>query len=358
MMALPYWITAQIAIVPRPCGGRLLDADMLALREAGIDVIVSMLQHDEAIDLGLAKEESSAKHAGLLFINFPIPDGGIPPDKLRFNTFLSDLETHLASGRRVGIHCRGCIGRSAVTAAGLLIRSGIPPENVWLQIATSRGCPVPGTIEQREWVDRHIRPKSMDAPEFPHSWSVEVLKSAPLIAPARQLTYPRQVAGEEDTLARGALQLLVRPATGGTFLATCALGFTNPAMPTGIFTCPNPDELCAVAGGYAYIIDTLQPEKSTHIALKPVTEVRSLSDNNLIVFIGFHTIVAWGPQGQVWESARLSWEGVRILEVKENTLHGTGWNLLTDKEVPFTLDLLTGQHQGGGFAPPAGTQKT
>jgi protein-tyrosine phosphatase len=358
MIALPYWITSQLAIVPRPHGGPLLNAEMLALREAGIDVVVSMLQQEEASELGLGAEEVSAQKVGLLFINFPIPDAGIPADKLRFNTFLSDLETHLANGRRVGIHCRGCIGRSAVTAAGLMIRSGIPPESAWLQIATARGCPVPGTLEQREWVDRQIRPNSMPAPEFPHSWRVEVLKAPPLIAPARQLTYPRQIAGEEDALARGALQLLVRPAAGGIFLATCALGFTNPAMPTGLFPCPNPDELCAVAGGYAYIIDTLQPEQSTHISLKPVTEVRSLPDNNLILFVGFHTIVAWGPQGQAWESARLSWEGLRITEVRENTLHGTGWNLLTDKEVLFTLDLLTGQHQGGGFSPPPGMQKT
>jgi len=99
---------------------------------------------------------------------------------------------------------------------------------------------------------------------FAQDWSVEVLKTAPLIAPARQFIYPQQIAGEEDALARGALQLMVRPASGGMFLATCALGFTNPAMPTGVFTCPNPREMCAVAGGYAYLIDTEQPERSNH----------------------------------------------------------------------------------------------
>jgi hypothetical protein len=194
--------------------------------------------------------------------------------------------------------------------------------------------------------------------DFEHNWIVETLRIPPLIAPARQFTYPQQIAGEEDALARGALQLLIRPAAGGTFLATCALGFTDPSMPTGIFACPNPQELCAVAGGYAYIIDTLSPDDCTHIALKPVTEVHPLSANNLILFIGFHSIIAWGAQGQAWQSARLSWEGVRIATIEENTLHGTGWNLLTDKEVPFTLDLLTGQHQGGGFSPPPGTQRT
>ncbi|WP_035355196.1 hypothetical protein [Edaphobacter aggregans] len=185
---------------------------------------------------------------------------------------------------------------------------------------------------------------------FPHTWHAEILKGPPLIAPARQFTYPQQVAGEEDALARGALQLLVRPATGGQFLATCALGFTDPTMPTAVHACPNPDQLCAVAGGYAYIIDTLHPEHSTHIPLKPVVSIHTDPTNNLLLFTSFHTILAWGPNGEAWHTQRLSWEGIRITSIESHTLHGTGWNLLTDKEVPFTVDLRTGQHHGGGFS--------
>lgn len=187
--------------------------------------------------------------------------------------------------------------------------------------------------------------------DFPRNWTVEILTKPPLIAPARQFIYPKQIAGEEDALARGALQLLVHP-NGGTFLATCALGFTDPTMPTGVFTCPNPSEMCAVAGGYAYVIDTGQPEHCTHLALKPVVEVRPLAAQELLLFVGFHSIVAWGRNGLAWESARLSWEGIRIASIEDNVLRGTGWNLITDREVPFSLDLLTGQHQGGGFTPP------
>src|ERR1700732_3875928 len=152
--------------------------------------------------------------------------------------------------------------------------------------------------------------------EFSQSWKVEILKTPPLIAPARQFIYPQQIAGEEDALARGALQLLVRPAAGGAFLATCALGFTNPAMPTGVFACPNPQQMCAVAGGYAYVVDTAQPEHCTHIALKPVVEVRPLVAHGLLLFVGFHSMVAWGREGLAWESARLSWEGVRITGIE------------------------------------------
>jgi hypothetical protein len=189
-------------------------------------------------------------------------------------------------------------------------------------------------------------------PDFPRNWSAEILKAPPLIAPARQFVYPQRIAGEEDAMARGALQLMVNPLSGGTFLATCALGFTDPAMPTGIFACPNQQEMCAVAGGYAYVIDTVQPNHCIHIALKPVVEVRTLIAQELLLFVGFHSIVAWGRNGLAWESGRLSWEGIRITSIEADVLHGTGWNLLTDREVNFSLNLRTGQHQGGGFTPP------
>lgn len=184
---------------------------------------------------------------------------------------------------------------------------------------------------------------------FPHRWIAEILKSAPLITPARHFTYPHKIHGEEEALARGALQLLVRPAEGGEFLATCALGFSDVTMPSGVFSCPNPNELCAVAGGYAYIIDTLHPENSTHVPLKPAVHVHTLPEHQLLVFAGFHTILAWGAHGEAWHTGKLSWEGIRITGVEGNTLHGTGWNLLTDQERPFTVDLLTGHHEGGGW---------
>jgi hypothetical protein len=157
MIALPYWITSQLAIVPRPRGGDWLDDEMAALREADIDVVVSMLQEAETAELDLEREAVSAKHAGLLFINFSIPDRGVPLEKLRFEQFLADLEAQLDAGKRIDIHCRASIGRASVTSASLLIRSGVSPEDAWNLVSAARGCSVPDTPEQREWVDVNIR---------------------------------------------------------------------------------------------------------------------------------------------------------------------------------------------------------
>lgn len=189
---------------------------------------------------------------------------------------------------------------------------------------------------------------------FEHNWRAEVLSVPPLIAPMRQFVYPRQVAGEEDALVRGALQVMVHPASGGDFLATCALGFSDPRMPRGVWACPNAREMCAVAGGYAYVIDTEEPERTTQIELRPVVEVIVLREQELLVFVGFHAMVAWGTQGLAWGTKRLSWEGVRVNGVELDAdgvarLHGFGWNMMTDKEVEFAVDLRTGEHTGGGF---------
>ncbi len=199
---------------------------------------------------------------------------------------------------------------------------------------------------------------------FAHTWSAERLITAPLITPARHLTYPRHVPGEEETLARGALELLVRPASGGSFLATCSLGFSDPRLPTGIWSCPAPDWLCAVAGGYVYLIDTLDPSSSHHLALRPVVEVRAIAQDTpspegiaprplrLLLFAGFHSITAWGEAGLLWHTARLSWEGLTLGEVQDSHLHGLGWEMRSDRELPFTVDLRTGQHTGGGYLRP------
>jgi hypothetical protein len=184
---------------------------------------------------------------------------------------------------------------------------------------------------------------------FSRTWSVEILQTAPLISPARQYVWPMRIAGEEDALARGALLLMVRPAGGGQYLVTCALGFRDPTMPTGVFGCPDADQICAVAGGYAYVASANAPEKCVQVGMKPVVEVHPAVSAGLLLFVGFHTIQAWGKDGMVWETGRLSWEGVRVTAVTEDEAVGFGWDLRGDVEVEFRVDLRTGGHVGGGF---------
>jgi hypothetical protein len=198
---------------------------------------------------------------------------------------------------------------------------------------------------------------------FPHRWDAEILAARPLILPPRHFIYPR----EAEEVERGALEVLVRPKTLGapgllmletwdtkacspdptspdsqTFLATCALGFRDPAVPTGLWSAPRPEEICAVSGGYAYLIDTTAPERFTMIEHRPVLDVRAVVEAGLILFVGHRAILAWGRNGQAWRSDKLSDEGVKITAIDGTVLRGLGWEMMTDKETPFALDLLTG----------------
>jgi len=215
---------------------------------------------------------------------------------------------------------------------------------------------------------------------FEHRWTAEILPNRPMILPSRHYVYPALV----EEVERGALEVLIQPEGALPFLATCALGFRDPAAPTGIWAMPDPDWLCAVSGGYAYLIDSAAPERFVHLRYRPVLQIlpvpggaqlappdaQSLSSaaqsaandaqslphtaqslrRGLILFVGHVSVLAWGPEGEAWESPRLSWEGLTGLRIETGieggVLRGLGWDMPTDKDVPFALDLGTGARIG------------
>ncbi|MGH9586974.1 MAG: hypothetical protein ACRD3F_08470 [Acidobacteriaceae bacterium] len=176
---------------------------------------------------------------------------------------------------------------------------------------------------------------------FPHEWTAEILPARTYKLPRRMFVYPRYA----EDVERGALEVMVQPANSAEpFLATFALGFSDPLAPSGLWSCPDPQWLCAVAGGYAFLVNVRDPEEFTQVEYRPVLEVRALLDQQLLLFTGHYAITAWGPEGKAWETARLSSEGVQITGVEGQVLHGIGWDMMIDRDVPFTVDLKTGEH--------------
>jgi hypothetical protein len=174
---------------------------------------------------------------------------------------------------------------------------------------------------------------------FPHAWNAEILAARPVILPTRHFVYPQNV----EEVERGALEVMVRPeAPHLAFLATCALGFRDPVVPSGIWSTPNSHEICAVSGGYAYMIHTTAPQRFTMLPFRPVLGIIPAEADGLLLFVGHRTILGWGAQGEAWQSPKLSDEGIAVAGIHNGKLMGTGWNLITDKETPFVLELKTG----------------
>ena len=101
-------------------------------------------------------------------------------------------------------------------------------------------------------------PMTLDAPTldtFPRTWKTEVLRTPPLIAPARQFVYPRQVPGEEDTLARGALLVNVKPCGRGELSGNLRAGLHQPESAQRCCVCNAQPGQLACSGGWLCLPD-------------------------------------------------------------------------------------------------------
>ena len=156
MGAKVFWITGpwrgRLGIVPRPRGAEWLDDETRAWREAGIDIVVSLLEPDEETELALVGESVSSAASGLEFRSFPIPDRSVPNSREAVAQLVDQIVEALHAGKNVALHCRQGIGRSAMIAAAALISGGENAETAIKTIRRSRGLEVPETHAQRQWI--------------------------------------------------------------------------------------------------------------------------------------------------------------------------------------------------------------
>jgi len=154
----PFWIQAEgvrLAITLRPRGGDWLEDDIRLLKRAGVDVIVSALTPAEAEELGLLEESRHCKNSGLEFLSFPIEDRSVPASFEEFDGLLNSVIHRLRRGKTVGVHCRAGIGRSSIIAASVLVRIGLSVDSAFRAVQEARGCAVPDTPEQKQWVQAY-----------------------------------------------------------------------------------------------------------------------------------------------------------------------------------------------------------
>jgi protein-tyrosine phosphatase len=156
MKAEIYWIqtpsNGRLGTMPKPRGGDWLDTEIQALRQIGVDNIVSLLTYPENVELGLTKEATLCQAYGLDFISFPIQDRNVPESKIDTGKLIRELVTLLDEGKSIAVHCRAGIGRASLIAASILTTYNIPAEEAFSIIEKRRGLSVPDTQEQKDWV--------------------------------------------------------------------------------------------------------------------------------------------------------------------------------------------------------------
>ncbi|MDX2155219.1 MAG: dual specificity protein phosphatase family protein [Hyphomicrobiaceae bacterium] len=147
-----YWVDAplrgRLAVVSRPRS----PAHFGALKAGGIDVLVSMLEPDEAESVGLADEARHCAEVGIEFMHLPITDHGVPTSFTSMEQALVAIAGHLEQGRGVGAHCFAGLGRSPLLVAAVLIHHGHTDETAVELVSEARGTSVPEMDEQYAWL--------------------------------------------------------------------------------------------------------------------------------------------------------------------------------------------------------------
>ena len=150
-----YWIESgddvRLAILARPRSGDWLESEIQGWREAGIDLVVSMLTEAENIELGLVAEAELCGHNEIQFISFPVEDLSVPNSMDQTIEFVRSLNELLSQGKKIGFHCRGCLGRAPLIASCLLMFSGQTATKAFELVSVARGYQVPETAEQAGW---------------------------------------------------------------------------------------------------------------------------------------------------------------------------------------------------------------
>lgn len=156
-MASPviYWIEheapGRLAILARPQRDEALASEIQGWRNAGVDVVVSLLTDSDNRYLGLSAEGELCRSAGLQFVSFPIVDCGVPASFDAALELVKELSKLRASGKTIGFHCHGCIGRAPLIASCVLMHTGKSAEKAFELVSIARGYPIPEARAQFEW---------------------------------------------------------------------------------------------------------------------------------------------------------------------------------------------------------------
>jgi protein-tyrosine phosphatase len=140
------------AIMARPSLEQSDPASVVNISRLGINLVVSLLETNEARTLGLDAERELLKALGMDFVSFPIPDMGIPTSVEEFASLSKMLLKQVDSGVNTLVHCHAGIGRSGLMAAGMLLHCDLDPQQAFAHVSKMRGVRVPETRQQADWL--------------------------------------------------------------------------------------------------------------------------------------------------------------------------------------------------------------
>jgi hypothetical protein len=177
---------------------------------------------------------------------------------------------------------------------------------------------------------------------FPHSYEVEELREWPgtgsFSVPVIYFPPPKTRPDHDG------LWLKLKAKSGKTWIGVFKFGYKSPPAFSRVLSSPDPERVCVVSDGAAYIVNSEEPDVWEQVPVFPVLDVRPLLEQEWLLFSDFIRLATYGSRKPGWRSSRVCWDFLKIADVTSNTIEGTGYdptNSVTH-ESRFAVDLRTG----------------
>ena len=160
-----YWVEERRLLAgayPGHVDPALAGARLGLLLDLGIDWFIDLTWRDElpSYDVLLPSPSARGRRPPVVYSRRPIRDHGLPTRPAQMIEMLDEIDTALAGGRRLYVHCRAGIGRTGTVIGCLLARRGgdgrralAELDRLWCAAGRDRDWPrTPETDAQREYV--------------------------------------------------------------------------------------------------------------------------------------------------------------------------------------------------------------
>ncbi len=122
-----------------------------------------------------------------------------------------------------------------------------------------------------------------------------------------------------------------------------------------IFEHPDGQHIVVVAGGMAYIVDVEGKRLVAHFGAGCIEHIINISGKDYVILSNGIRFEAMGPDGLLWRSRRISWDGMRNISLDETFICGEAYAPEGQNGAwySFELDVITGNFSGGSYNGPA-----
>jgi hypothetical protein len=187
---------------------------------------------------------------------------------------------------------------------------------------------------------------------LPHAYAVEEIAELP--GTGKLAVPPIFFPPPKNRLEHDGLWLKVTAASGKRWVGVFKFAYSSPPAFSCVVDSLDPDRMCVISKGAAYIVRADEPEAWEQIPLVPVLDFRVIPDAGLLIFSDFTRLVAYGSSGLAWRSPRVCWDGLKIVSVYRGVIEGIGYDPTNPAthESRFAVDVKTGHSL---LPPPSST---